>query len=122
VQLSLASATQALDHATSHATTRANDLDQARHYLELAREQLAQVQDEGTRSRLEQQLSELESRFAAMGDNRDSTGSDNQNNQDTHDQRGRRSGSPYDSQDSQGRASQYPSPSPSFTDTSRAQD
>jgi hypothetical protein len=126
VQVSLASATQALDRASSHATTRANDLDEARHYLDLARQQLAQVEDSDTRSRLQQQLSDLERRFAEIGDDRNSAGTGDQNGQDTHDQRSRRSASasPYDPQDSQGRPSPspYPYPYPSATGTGRPRD
>jgi hypothetical protein len=74
VRLSLASASQALDHATSNGSTRAADLDQARRHLAEARKQLAQVTGSDTRTELEAELSNLERRAIQLADDTDHHG------------------------------------------------
>jgi hypothetical protein len=75
VRLKLASASEALDHANdSNGSSRAADLEQARRHLAEAREQLVQVTDPGTRSKLETELSNLEQRATRLSDETDQHG------------------------------------------------
>jgi hypothetical protein len=77
IRVKLASASATLDHAAGRGAATHADLDKARQLLAEASDQLPQVTDPGTRSELQNEVSQLQQRADQLGENIDQDGQPN---------------------------------------------